>query len=113
MRSRFLGFAHVLIGKPVRTFPGHAPMIMCGWPAPRARTGMASTLGYPCLRGPPWKDCSPRSLLRQRRVQDEAAGGGIEESEPAERGQRERVEVGAGRGGVGGGGWGGGGEGGG
>ena len=26
MRCRFLGFAHVLVGKPVPTFPGHAPV---------------------------------------------------------------------------------------
>jgi hypothetical protein len=25
VRARFLDFAHVLIGKPVPTFPGHAP----------------------------------------------------------------------------------------
>ena len=34
MRSRFLDFAHVLFGKPVPTFPGHAlaaATAMIGW----------------------------------------------------------------------------------
>jgi hypothetical protein len=30
-RSRFLGFAHVLIGKPVPTFPGHALIARQQW----------------------------------------------------------------------------------
>jgi hypothetical protein len=34
MRSRFFDFAHVLIGKPVPTFPGHALSLHAGYGPP-------------------------------------------------------------------------------
>jgi hypothetical protein len=70
MRSRFLDFAHVLIRKPVPTFPGHAPMQREGAMRTALVTGAAGEIGtrlrkllkgvYPRIR---WSDIRPPSDL--------------------------------------------------
>jgi hypothetical protein len=49
-RSRFLGFAHVLIGKPVPAFPGHALALAAGSAQSFSATVVFS--GTPALRKP-------------------------------------------------------------
>src|SRR5262245_8641957 len=77
------------------------------WLASAARQdGMALNTGLPWLARATVENRSPRSPpLWQRRLHDEAAGAGIDHTEPAEREQRERLHAGARRGGIGGGGW--------
>ena len=65
MRSRFFDFAHVLIGKPVPTFPGHALMEMIGgfgFAGSFRLRSKRSAPGYSCLA--PWKDRGERSKSR-------------------------------------------------
>src|SRR6202022_1376223 len=65
MRTRFFDFAHVLIGKPVPTFPGHALMEMIGgfgFAGSFRLRSKRSAPGYSCLA--PWKDRGERSKSR-------------------------------------------------
>ena len=71
MRSRFLGFAQVLIGNPVPTFPGHAL-------APERRQHVRDRDGLAGSRG-----SKKRALIRRSRPTTNVAGiGSIQELLP-------------------------------